>query len=177
VINDKIKKAILLSVLQPTLFLALACLFVYIIKNHILTDPLKNVDELSSSKSYIEVVKSGDFPVIYSKENLKQLKRMIPSSLYTRIKSGDKVIIYDKNSFSLLRMSGKKSLAIGIPIGVNSAGIDDLTALSGVGIKLAKNIVNYRESIGGFKSIDELNKVKGMGKKKIEAMKPFINLD
>jgi competence protein ComEA len=109
--------------------------------------------------------------------SLRELKRFIPPSVYTKIKIGDKVIIHDKSTISLSRISGKKSLALGIQIGINSASAEDLTELEGVGTKLAESIVKYRESVGRFKSIDELINIKGMGKKKIKSIRPFINLD
>src|SRR4030067_817975 len=70
--------------------------------------------------------------------------------------------IHDNGTTSLSRISGKKRLALGIPIGLNSASIDDLTALPGVGIKLAERIVEYKKLNGSFKSVDELDNVKGL---------------
>lgn len=174
----KIKKEILfLFYNRPILCLALLCLLIYILKNYSLSDSFKNIDETPSSNLYIEVVKSGDFPVTYYMGSLRELKRFIPPSVYTKIKIGDKVIIHDKSTISLSRISGKKSLALGIQIGINSASAEDLTELEGVGTKLAESIVKYRESVGRFKSIDELINIKGMGKKKIKSIRPFINLD
>ncbi|MCI0455162.1 MAG: helix-hairpin-helix domain-containing protein [Candidatus Dadabacteria bacterium] len=174
----RIKKRILfLFNNQPALCLAIFCLLIYMLKNYSLIDLFIEIDKPSSSKFYIETAKYGDYPVIYHIENPGELERLIPSSIYKRIQSGDKVMIYDKGNISLSRISGKKSLALGIQIGINSASKDDLTALQGVGVKLAEGIVNYRESVGRFKSIDDLYGIKGMGKKKIEAIRPFINLD
>ncbi len=160
---------------QSILCLAFCCLLVYVLKDYSLND-FHRVKP-SSSKFYIEVSKPDEFPVVYAVGSSRELGSLIPSSVYTKIKSGDKVILHDKGAASLSRISGKKSLVLGIPIGVNSAGIDDLIALPGVGIKLAKRILEYRELNGGFKSVDELDNVEGIGRKKIEAIKPFINLD
>ena len=49
-------------------------------------------------------------------------------------------------------------------VDINTATAKDFTTLKGIGIKKAEAIVTYRDSIKCFKSIDELTKVKGIGK-------------
>ncbi len=61
-------------------------------------------------------------------------------------------------------------------VNINTADISDLMKLSGVGRTLAKRIIHYREKNGRFKSIDELKKVKGVGDKKLEKIRKFIEL-
>jgi competence protein ComEA len=48
---------------------------------------------------------------------------------------------------------------------LNKSTIDDLVTLKGIGHKKAQAIVTYRQQIGGFKSVSELIKVKGIGEK------------
>ena len=50
-------------------------------------------------------------------------------------------------------------------VDINRATAKDFTTLKGIGIKKAEAVVTYRESVKCFKSIDELTKVKGIGKK------------
>jgi len=57
-------------------------------------------------------------------------------------------------------------------VDLNSATVEQLTALPGVGPTLAARIVEYREKAGRFHSAEELMNVKGIGEKnfrKIEA--------
>ena len=61
-------------------------------------------------------------------------------------------------------------------ISINKADRDDLTKLPGVGSITANTIIEYREKYNGFKSLDELMNVKGIGKKKYEKIKPYISL-
>ena len=49
-------------------------------------------------------------------------------------------------------------------VDINTATAKDFTTLKGIGTKKAEAIVKYRESIKCFNSIDELIKVKGIGK-------------
>ena len=53
-------------------------------------------------------------------------------------------------------------------ININRATEAELVALDGVGSSKAQAIILYRETFGGFKTVDELTKVKGIGTKTIE---------
>ncbi|WMI80182.1 ComEA family DNA-binding protein [Anaerotignum sp. MB30-C6] len=59
-------------------------------------------------------------------------------------------------------------------ININTADQQTLEALPGVGEKIAKAIVSYREEKGLFHSIDEIVHVSGIGVKKRNQMKEFI---
>jgi competence protein ComEA len=114
---------------------------------------------------------------MFGLSSTQELKRVALLYNLEKLRNGDKLILDDTGTESLSSLSGTKSLALGIPIGINSAGIDDLAALPGIGTKLARRIIKYRNLNGRFKTIDELQSVDGIGEKKIESIKPFINLD
>jgi competence protein ComEA len=59
-------------------------------------------------------------------------------------------------------------------ININTATISELTSLPGIGNVKAQNIINYRETFGKFKSIEEINNVTGVGEKTFEALKDLI---
>lgn len=61
-------------------------------------------------------------------------------------------------------------------ININTAGVDDLDKLSGVGPAIAKKIIDYREKNGGFRDINEIKLVSGIGDKMYEKIKDFITL-
>lgn len=61
-------------------------------------------------------------------------------------------------------------------ISINKAGKEELIRLPGIGSITADSIILYREKYNGFKSLDELTNVKGIGKKKYEKIKPLISL-
>jgi competence protein ComEA len=52
-------------------------------------------------------------------------------------------------------------------ININTATVEQLETLNGIGPATAKAIVEYREANGQFKSVYELTNVKGIGEKKI----------
>lgn len=53
-------------------------------------------------------------------------------------------------------------------VNINRANEGELTSLNGIGSSKAQAIILYREMFGDFTSIDELQKVKGIGSKTIE---------
>ncbi|NOZ60113.1 MAG: helix-hairpin-helix domain-containing protein [Calditrichaeota bacterium] len=59
-------------------------------------------------------------------------------------------------------------------ININTASVDEIVRLPKVGPVLASRIVKYREQNGYFQTPEELIKVKGIGKKTLEKLKPFI---
>jgi comEA protein len=61
-------------------------------------------------------------------------------------------------------------------VDINSASVDELKKLPGVNDRLAKNIVDYRNSNGPFKSINELKNVKGMSDSKFNKIKDKVVL-
>ena len=61
-------------------------------------------------------------------------------------------------------------------INLNSASESQLDSLSGIGPTYAKRIVDYRNSNGGYKSIDEIKNVKGIGDKTFEKFKDQITI-
>jgi competence protein ComEA len=62
------------------------------------------------------------------------------------------------------------------PIDLNRATAQDLTQLPGVGEAIAKRIVDFREQHGPFKRVEDLMKVKGIGEKSLEKIRPYVRV-
>ena len=60
------------------------------------------------------------------------------------------------------------------PININMASCKDLESISGIGEVIARRIIDYRNQFGSFEDLEDLKKVKGIGGKKIEAIKKRI---
>ena len=59
-------------------------------------------------------------------------------------------------------------------VNINTASVEELTQLKGVGKKYAERIVAYREEKGAFKSPEEILNVRGIGNKILEKNKAVI---
>ena len=59
-------------------------------------------------------------------------------------------------------------------IDINCAGVDQLCAVPGIDIDLARNIVSYRNEKGIFKSKQELKSVPGMTPELLEEISPWL---
>ena len=61
-------------------------------------------------------------------------------------------------------------------VNLNSASATQLQTLPGVGARAAQRIVDYRQKNGGFKKIEDLMNVKGIGEKSFLKLKPLITV-
>ncbi len=62
-------------------------------------------------------------------------------------------------------------------LNVNTAGVEALDELPGIGIAKAKAIVAYRAKHGDFKTIEELQNVKGIGEKLVEKLRGHVTCE
>ncbi|MCS7150875.1 MAG: helix-hairpin-helix domain-containing protein [Endomicrobia bacterium] len=62
------------------------------------------------------------------------------------------------------------------PININAATVEELTQLPGIGPSTAQKIVEYRQQIGKFTSIDQLLDVPRIGRVTLERIKPYITV-
>lgn len=67
-----------------------------------------------------------------------------------------------------------KDAPLQAPINLNTATAAELEVLPGVGPATAARIVEYRQKQGGFKKIEDLMNVRGVGEKMFLSLKPMI---
>ena len=68
----------------------------------------------------------------------------------------------------------KPAPAVSTPVNLNTATAADLEALPGVGAATARLIIEHREKNGGFKKVEELMNIKGIGEKSFLKLKPMV---
>lgn len=74
------------------------------------------------------------------------------------------------------KASGKSKQASG-PVSVNRASVQELQKVKGIGPVMAQRIVEFRQKNGPFRGAKDLDKVQGIGQKKLDNLLPFLIFD
>jgi len=83
-----------------------------------------------------------------------------------------------KGLLVLLLAMASPMAALAAPVNVNTADAETISnALQGIGMAKAQAIVEYRETHGPFKSLDDLTLVKGIGERTVEINRSDILFD
>jgi competence protein ComEA len=97
-----------------------------------------------------------------------------------KLRDNQLIVIPNKNELSNantnINVSKEGNTAEEGIININTASLEELQKINGVGEVKAKSIINYREKNGGFKSIDEMKNIEGIGDKTFEKMKDQITV-
>jgi competence protein ComEA len=97
----------------------------------------------------------------------------------TTLRSGSKILVTREGQACKVNrgeMSAHYKVTLGIPLSVNRESQEGLTAIPGIGIKLAGAILEERERRGGFKTIEEIAGVRGIGKILYGRIRPYLTL-
>lgn len=92
------------------------------------------------------------------------------------LEDGDKILIPSKQETTTdsLSKGGGYSLYSDSRININTAGSEELQMLDGVGPATAQKIIDYRETNGSFKNIEDIKNVSGIGDKTYDKFKDDI---
>ena len=102
-------------------------------------------------------------------------------NLAAKLADGQQLLVPQKGAAGVVQTApgeGGSSAAAGSrqPLNLNSATEAQLEELDGVGPKTAQKIVEYRTNAGGFKSIEELMEVPGIGPAKFDQLKGQVTI-
>jgi competence protein ComEA len=114
-------------------------------------------------------------------EDLAELAGTSSECVFERnFEAGQLVEISDGDSkecsFSNKLMTGQHRVLFNLRIPINQASARDLEAVPGIGPSLAQRIIDARAAMGGFNSLDDIDEVKGIGPKKLEVLKEYLDL-
>lgn len=85
---------------------------------------------------------------------------------------GDQVDVPEKGTQTVLATP-----SAGEVIHINTASVEEIDTLPGIGPALAQRIIDYREANGSFTSLDELDAVEGVGPSLLEDLRGLVAFD
>lgn len=65
---------------------------------------------------------------------------------------------------------------VSYPLNLNTCTIDELVTLDGIGEVKADAIIQYREYLGGYTSVDQIMNIKGIGESIYEKVAPYLTV-
>lgn len=80
----------------------------------------------------------------------------------------------EKYAFSLQKAQSYEEVTM---VNINTADVEELKQLPNVGVKIAQNIVEYREEHGSFKTVEEIKNVSGIGEQSYIILRPLITTE
>ncbi len=103
-----------------------------------------------------------------------------PGNLLERINKNGRLRVSGagegKGIISFEALAPKKLKVLSIPVNINTANLEELDTLPGIGPKTAQNIIEYRETYGRFTSLEDLLNVRGIGPKKLAALRRHVSV-
>lgn len=99
-------------------------------------------------------------------------------NLAAKVADGQQVLVPRRGRAGAVPATGDPAdpAASGPPVNLNSATAAQLDTLDGVGPATATKILQWRQAHGGFRSVEDLAQVPGIGPKKLAALKPKVQV-
>ena len=79
-------------------------------------------------------------------------------------------------SFAAAKKEATAASVLQEKININSATMDQLVTIPGIGKVTAERILSFREQNGKFTKLDDLLQIKGIGKKSLMKMSPYLSI-
>jgi competence protein ComEA len=94
-------------------------------------------------------------------------------NLAAPIADGEQIVVPRRGAVGVAAQGGVGTASTG-PVHLNTATLEQLDALPGVGPVTAQKIVDYRQKHGAFGSVDELDAVPGIGPARLDELRDLV---
>lgn len=128
-----------------------------------------DTDSINLSKK----VQDESVIIIYSHEDMENNKKSYEEKIEYCQKDNNDACVDEVVTFDNSNDTKENESSI---ININKASVSDLMKLSGIGESKAKNIIEYRDANGGFKDINDIKNVKGIGDSIFDKIKDHITI-
>lgn len=95
-------------------------------------------------------------------------------NLAALVADGEQVVVPERGAGGVPAAPSAPGAAPAGPVHLNSATLEQLDALPGVGPVTAQKIIDYRTQHGGFGSVDDLDAVPGIGPARLADLRPLV---
>jgi competence protein ComEA len=127
---------------------------------------LKKTAQLDTT-SFSEILETGTLLIV-----TKGSSQISPSPPSPR--EGNSEMKQEEIKIRISRMAANKLLVFSLHIDLNRVSFEDLCLIPGIGETLAREMIAYRERRRGFRSVEEIKNVRGIGEKKYQSLKGFF---
>lgn len=107
--------------------------------------------------------------------------RSIEDLSSVRLKTGTLITVEKKSheeiAIKIGRMEAHKLLVFSIPLDLNQVSHHELSLIPGIGESLSQEIIEYRQKRRGFRSVEELKEIKGIGEAKFQSIKKYFTVE
>lgn len=127
----------------------------------------------SQSRVTDAIKRAGGLSNLADSKSVNLAQKLQDETVIYVAQKGEKITVVEEEKANNIATQGNSKGKINL----NKADLSSLQTISGVGAKRAQDILDYRDSQGGFKTIDDLKNVSGIGKKTLEKLRQDVTLD
>lgn len=81
-----------------------------------------------------------------------------------------------KSATAASKSSDKSATAVSYPINLNTATVEELVSIDGLGESRASAIIEYRDYLGGYTSVEQIKEISGIGDATYAKLAPYLTV-
>ena len=97
-------------------------------------------------------------------------------NLAAQLQDGQQIVVPERGAPAVAPGGAASTGAAGAnaPVHLSTATVEQLDAIDGIGPTLAERIIEFRDEHGGFRSLDQLSQVDGIGEKRLATLREAL---